>query len=428
MRGIPALATRVAATTLLALGTAGWIGVGCLPWLSSSWTQAVQRDGVEPERLMWLPWLDAPARGFARRELQRGSALRDDTARKLLEQSARARPLYAPTWLLLAELAWRAGETGRARELAHIAVSLWPGREHLLWSAVALAAEMDEREAALRLLARIFSAAPERVDRVVFVGRRLEPDAARLLDGLVPEAERATPSGQACAIQLLANAARVGDAALAEAAWRALDAPARGRRDVLELHVDALLASGRLGEAVALWTQLAPPGLAARGLTDPGFEEAFSQHGLGWRVGSTAGARSERDPRVRREGRFSLGVRFSGGEDVSYLHAAQAFPVEPERSYRLRGWWRGEELTTPSGPYLEVVSRSAAGWLQARSAPRLGTWDWSLFEIEFQVPRGVRLLEVRLRRDPVGEARRGLSGRLWLDDLSLLPEAGEPVP
>ncbi len=414
---ISARSVRVA---LLLVGTGLWILAGSLPWLSARLSERADHGTTGVPALAWLPALDAPARAFARRELAQDTAGDGTRVVRLLEHSVRARPLHAPSWLLLAEQAWRRGDASRARALADVAVSLWPGRERLQWEAIALATAHGDGAWSLRRLREVFRGRPESVDRVLHVARRLESDPERLLSALVPAAERATPSGEARLVQLLGAAARDGDGALAEVAWSALGPEARRPREVVARYLEALLASRRIRPAVALWRDVLPADTA--GLDDPGFEAPFAQHVLGWRVGAPAGARAEHDRMIRKEGRSSLRVSFLGTEDVAFLHVAQAMPVEPERCYRLRGWWRGEHLTTRSGPHLELVAYGPTGQLHVRTPDGLGTWEWARVELPFRVPLDVRLVELRLRRDPLGASEGSpVSGRLWLDELRVEP-------
>lgn len=414
---------RVAGCACLLFGAAVWIGAGGLPWLSERWEAEALRnaaDAVPPPRLAWV---DAPARAHARRNLALGRLGQRATTRALLEHAARARPLYAPTWLALAELAHRSGDPEGGDRFARLAAALWPHRERLLWRIAGLRAEMGDREGTLGLFRSILRSRPERVESLLAVARRLEPDPILLVAELVPEKDRRTPAADDALTRMLGVAASWKAGALARALWQALSPARQGERTAATLYVDAQLAAGWIDEALPVWKRLGTGGLAEHGISNPGFEEHPAQRGLGWRIWAAPGTSWTRDGAIRHGGQYSLRVSFEGTEDVSYLHAAQVTVVKPARSYRLSGHWRGQDLTTPSGPFLEVVAHQSHAWLQAAGRPRVGSWDWEPFALAFRVPEGTRLVEIRLRREPSGDPNRGIAGQLWLDDLTLAPLA-----
>ena len=189
-------------------------------------------------------------------------------------------------------------------------------------------------------------------------------------------------------------------------------------------YVEAQVAAGWIDAALSVWRRHGTDGLTEHGVSNPGFEEPPSQGGLGWRIGSPPGASWTRDEEIRHGGRYSLRVSFEGSENVSYLHAAQVTVVEPARRYRLSGQWRGRDLTTRSGPYLELVAHQSDAQLRVAGRPRIGSWDWEPIEISFRVPEETRLVEIRLRRDASDGPDRGMAGEVWLDDLALTPLVG----
>ena len=91
-------------------------------------------------------------------------------------------------------------------------------------------------------------------------------------------------------------------------------------------------------------------------------------------------------------------VIFSGEENLHYYHASCIFIVEPDKQYVIQGSWKGEFLTTLSGPYVFIYSPSVKG-AYGRTESMTGSWPWSDFEIKFDTKAGAEVMMVRLRRD-----------------------------
>jgi tetratricopeptide (TPR) repeat protein len=142
----------------------------------------------------------------------------------LLEWSARARPLYAPTWLTLAELAQREGRFERADAYAKRSLALWPERPRLVWNVAMLRVAMGDNEGALRTLRAYLGITERTIPQVVLVAERLEPDPRRLVSRLIPDPE--SPAARVWLSELRELALWKRDAALAREAGAALSSPA----------------------------------------------------------------------------------------------------------------------------------------------------------------------------------------------------------
>jgi hypothetical protein len=278
---------------------------------------------------------------------------------------------------------------------------------------------LGDREGGLDALRAHLAASPHQVDLVIWYARQLEPDPRTLVLALVPPGELDLDAADALLTALLRNAASRERSDLAAAAWEALSPAARSRRDVAGAYVDALIQVGDAAQAARVWSWHGGPDAVGARFTDPGFETPPAQSGLGWRVRATRSSTWALDPQVRRQGTSSLRISFDGGENTSYADALQVLPVEGGVRYRISGYWRGADLSSRLGPYLEVVSRGPGEPLRAHTEARIGSWDWTGFALDFEVPRTTRFVEFRVRRDRDARFDVGLAGSLWLDDLRL---------
>jgi hypothetical protein len=152
--------------------------------------------------------------------LLEGYRVREGEIEALLRWSARARPLYAPTWLTLAELAHREGRFEQADAYAERSMALWPGRPRLVWNVAVLRVEMGDSEGALRGLRAFLSITERTIPQVVLVAERLEPDPRALVSRLIPDRE--SPAARVWLSELRELALWKRDAALAREAGAAL--------------------------------------------------------------------------------------------------------------------------------------------------------------------------------------------------------------
>ena len=404
-----------------------WTGAGLAGWHSERLAASLEAGRSRPEAGLAAPaWADAPPRAAARRLLARGLARDLALADVLLERSARARPLYAPTWLARAELDLRSGRPEQAARHAALAAQLWPHRPRLLWRVAVLRAQLGDRAGALDALCAYLRAEPTRVLRAAWLARRLESDPEILVERLASAAAPGVPVEEHL-IALLGASVGHPDPALARTIWARLPPPARRERGSAALYAEALLQAGAVDEAVAAWAHVAGDEIARSGLTDPGFEEPPQQGGLGWRIRSVPGLEWTRDAQVRHGGDFSLRIALTGAVDPGHWSAVQLVPVEPGAAYRLAFYWRGRELPGRSGPYVEVASRRGERPLRVSAPPRGGSWDWRRVEIGFVAPEATRLVELRIRRDPDPTAGPRVKGCVWIDDVDLRPLRPETV-
>jgi hypothetical protein len=375
-------------------------------------------EGADPAAAHALAWADAPARTAARRLLYEGRLGREATGESLFEHSVRARPLYAPTWLARGEWALRHGRRDRADAYATVAAALWPHRERLLWRVVMLRTQMADREGAFRALREYLRLTSSGIGPAIWIAERLEPDPARRAAWLLPNRDLSPREADAYMRRLLRVAGPIRSAAFTHRIWAGIHEPLRQDRTLVGLYVDALISSQAIEDAISAWRRHGAPGETGLPISNPGFEQPLAQGGLGWRIGDRRAASWERDRAVRHKGAFSLRISFEGTDDRLSQYASQILPVQPDRAYRLSGYWRGRQLTT-SGAYVEVRSRDAGDRLHVSNRAKLGSWDWETFGLDFRVPSKTHLVEIRIRSDAPDGPVRALAGSLWLDDLTL---------
>ncbi len=337
-------------------------------------------------------------------------------ARAHLEAALQLRPTDAYAWLYLASLADRQGDHARARHALETAVRLNPHDVTIRWEAGLMAFRWGDRERALEHFRYVLAVDPAQGDAAFQLAGMLLAPGAKPASLLPDDRDQLT--------NVLLAAIRSEDAALAEVAWtkRAAFAPPLPE-DIARRCLDFLVAKGEGARARMVWRTLVPPVGQADGnaLWNGGFEaERLLGWGLDWQVHRVWGVDVALDRFVAARGSRSLRLSFASFPSLDFGGVWQAVAVEPGREYHLRAFARAEDFTTRSGLKIQVVVPGTVEQWLAETATISGTTrDWVPLETKVQIPPGISLVTVRLRREPAREPEGNLGGKVWLDDVRL---------
>ncbi len=401
-------------TLALTLGLAAWLATVIVRPAVAAYLASQARSVTDLERaLAWDPNNPALHLRLARvAERVPGP----HKARAHFEAARRLRPTDAYPWLGLALLAERSGDLAGARRAFDSALSLDPHNVHIRWEAALAAFRQRERERALEHFRYVLAVDPEQRDAAFQLARLLLKPGEDPGVLLPREADGLT--------NVLLTAVRNEDPALAKAAWirRAALEPRLGK-EVGRRYLDFLLEAGDGATARAVWPLLVPADGQAGGnaVWNGGFEtERLLGWGLDWRVGRVWGVDVALDRFVAARGSRSLRLTFNSFPTLDFSGVTQLVAVEPGRTYELRALAKATEFTTQSGLKLQVVRPGARGQLLAETDAIRGTTPgWVSLETRVNVPAGVTLVLLRVRREPAREPEGNLGGKVWLDEVRL---------
>ncbi len=199
-------------------------------------------------------------------------------------------------------------------------------------------------------------------------------------------------------------------------------------------YIDNLIGARQPDEASRVWNDLLKKGLikptyaaSDRNLLVNGdFEEDNLNMGFDWRILPLEVVYTGLDQTTFHSPSHSLLIQFSGKQNIYYQHVYQYIRVAPGSSYRLQGFMRTEGITTDSGPRLEVRDAYDYNALDKFSEGLPGsTGGWTPLILDFTTGQKTELILVSVARLPSHKLDNLIAGKVWLDDLSLNPLAGQ---
>ena len=115
-----------------------------------------------------------------------------------------------------------------------------------------------------------------------------------------------------------------------------------------------------------------------------------------------------------------LKVVFLGQANIDFHHLYQIVPLPSGTDYRLSFWWRGLNISTDQGPFIDLAGYDCAGFY-VRGPMLLGSAGWRETQIEFAPPPDCKAVRLRLRRTTSSRFDNKIEGSVWLDDFRVEP-------
>ena len=340
-----------------------------------------------------------------------------DRARAQYAEAIRLRPTDSYPRLLQALLSEKQGDRAAARSAIDGAVRLDPHNVSIRWEAALLALGWGERATGLEHFKYVLGVDPSQRDAAFQLARTLlrpGEDPASLLptdvDGLT---------------NVMLAALRQKDMTLAGIAWRQrIQLEPALPDEIVKGYIGITLDQGAGALARAAWLSFVTDGSTtseSNAVWNGGFEtERLLGWGLDWRVEKTWGVEVAIDRFVAAAGGRSLRLTFNSFPTLDFDGVTQLVAVEPGRSYRLRAFAKATDFATRSGIKLQVVVPGALEQSLAETQTISGTTgDWVRLETPVAIPANTSVVRVKVRREPAAEAEGNLSGKVWLDEVTL---------
>jgi tetratricopeptide (TPR) repeat protein len=352
--------------------------------------------------------------------LAQATALRERdpaAAALLLNRAYRENPADARPLMVLAALAQRQGDQARAEHLVGSAVQLMPSDPRILEQAARYWASRGDLDQALKHWSLALEADQKMRERVFPILLALAED----------------PGSRYAFKPLAASPPPWWDAFFAEVAKRALDAePVRLlfalRRESTQVpiaeperrtFVARLKKDGAISEAYIEWVNgLSRAQRARLGLLhDGGFEGEPTNWGFDWHARSTPTALVDRARTYGIDGDKALHLLFDR-QERPFADVYQPLFLDPG-PYRLTGRVRTDSLESQGGLKWTLRCLLSEAADLGESERFLGSNEWRDFGLDFQVPEGCVLQEIRLASAGTRPFEHKITGGAWFDRMAI---------
>lgn len=330
------------------------------------------------------------------------------------------RPLDALGWLSSSEVSQALNDANKASEFLSVAHSLSRNHSTTLIKVFNQYLELGLVDEAMSVARDLVYAQPNKFRNVFYLLSQLTTDYRGLAREAIP---LNVPDNRDYSADLyyswaLSDAIGAKNTLLAQAVWDAMPEQLQlNSRQGLH-YLNYLVRQQSWQETKSVWQDLLGKGIVEAEILNADFELPMPENspcwqtmptplGVAWSVDSNAYS-----------GDASLMVKFDGTENVGFHHLVCLVSVKPNSSYRLTGMWKGAEISTLSGPFVDVFIPGQNVSAQ-RSEQKLNDWPWLKFEVTFDVPEGTEVASIRIRRTKSNLIDNQISGCVWFDELKL---------
>jgi len=329
-------------------------------------------------------------------------------------------PLEQTYWINLAKIRQQSGEQEKFESALVNAIRVNPTGYQGRWVVGNLYLQGEVVEKALPHFSYLLRYYPEQSGTVYDLWSKVVDDPDFILEKLVPQ----DPLAISTYLSYLYDA---GDWGSAKKVWRkrASLGEKPDRNETLR-HIDFLISRNELDEAMEVWKarlQQEKRSLPFDGnvVTNGSFEEEnILGGGFDWKIAEVKGAKVSRDHSVAFEGNHSIRISFEGKENVDFHHLHQVVPLKPSTDYLLKAWIRTKEISTKSGPRIEIYGIGSA--FHASSEAVVGDNAWRELSVRFRTPPKSKGGVVRVRREKTDKFDRLISGTVWIDNVRLMEQ------
>ncbi len=204
-----------------------------------------------------------------------------------------------------------------------------------------------------------------------------------------------------------------------------------------EPYLEHLLSLGQGEEAQGVWRDLEKLGVVSNpGKDQEGnlifngdFEQTPSNSGLDWRDPPGRSIAVDLEDQAAYSGQRCVRVDFTVSRNEEHLLLYQLVPVVPSQAYLLTAYGRSQDITSDSGPRLQVLDPLHWTVPQVESQTTVGTTSWHQISLKFCTGPATKLVRVALMRERGRTFPTEITGSFWLDTvvLKLLGPASESV-
>jgi hypothetical protein len=319
-------------------------------------------------------------------------------------------------WSDLGEALLEAGRTEEARYCYQRVEALAPRVPPFLLRVANFHFLIGESRRALPIAARILKLIPD-YDSVIF------SEYTRLVDDIEDVLRYGMPGDRRAArafLRYLLQAGRLDDA---QRTWEWTAEHGFADDALAGEYAQFLIQRQHPETAVAAWIRhlgtRAGDYLRTEYLYNGDFESQPAATPFDWRVLPVEGVEVARDSAMPCSGQWSLRIGFPGTTNLAYSGVSQMAVLKPG-AYRFQACVRTDSVTTDQGIRFRIVDAEAPARLDLTTGQFTGTTAWTRIEQRFVVPRGTRIVQVQVVRQPSMKFDNKVGGIAWIDGVKLM--------
>jgi hypothetical protein len=116
-----------------------------------------------------------------------------------------------------------------------------------------------------------------------------------------------------------------------------------------------------------------------------------------------------------------LRIDFTVNRNEEYRPLFQLVPVAPNQAYTLTAYVRSQDITSDSGPRLQVVDPIHSNGPNAMSETTVGTTPWHQINLKFCTGPDTKLVQLSILRVRGRTFPTEITGSFWLDTVAMKP-------
>jgi hypothetical protein len=338
----------------------------------------------------------------------------------------------AEVWSDLATAYETEGDIPAARDAFLHAKRTYPLSAEVAWRYGNFLLRQKEQDAAFLEMHHAVELEPQRGAEALSRALRAEPNIDLVLDRVLPPVSEAY-------LGAIMDQVADGHTSNAVKIWNRLIL-LRPRLSIVTVReapfslVDSLLREKQIAEAQRIWEEavvfaglgnLADP--AGSVLWDGGFESGIMGGGFSWTFQEgVAGVQISLDSREKHSGNHSLRLLFNGRYNLHLVGPCHLVPVQPLTAYDFSAWIRTLSITTEQGIRFQLRPLGTQDTSAVVTPDLRSSQPWTRVEIPWSSGKNVQEMQVCVIRFPSQEVDDKIQGVAWVDDVALVPVAGEP--
>ena len=373
----------------------------------------VKRHSNSPPNLVTEPLKKMLQRGASEPNIDPNSFLR------ILELYLQRSPLDASAWLYGSQFYQRVGDKESASLYLSVAHRLSETNTPVLFKVFNRYLEMGLVDQSISVAHDIVIVKPGEFRRLFYLMGRLSNDYPRLVDELIPKDIKSSElieKGFSSENNFyynwaLIDAIRSKNTLLANEVW--LITPSGQKNSSLGVkYLDYLAGLQQVDLLKKTWSEVVLSDVIEGYVLNQGDDESSPC----WNIKETDNAELS----VISNERIStaLKVKFLGKENVNFNHMSCLVLVQPSKQYELTGRYKTNNISTLSGPYVDVhFPGIKEGYRRVDDV--IGNSSWTSFKLVFDVPNNAHIARIRIRRNKTKLLDSKISGTVWFDSMEL---------